>query len=72
MVRYVVHKENTLGLIRDRVDVMQFVWLEVLAANVDGFNPKNGPTVVDYDDLRDATIEDFDRLRLHPPPGLFN
>lgn len=62
MARYVVYEENTLGIVRD--ETLQFVWLEVLASNYKGRNPKNGPTVVDRDSLRDATIEDFDRLRL--------
>ena len=70
MVRYVVYEENTLGVVRD--ESLPHVWLEVLAANANGRNPKNGPTVVPRDDLRDATKEDFDRLRLHAPPGMFN
>lgn len=62
MKRYVVFEENTLGIVRD--ESLPYVWMEPLAANHQGRNPKNGPTVVDRDELRDATLEDFDRLRL--------
>ncbi|QXV74146.1 hypothetical protein [Rhizobium phage RHEph12] len=62
MIRYVVHEENTLGIVRD--ESLPFVWLEPLASNVNGRNPKNGPTVVNRDEYRDATLEDFDTFRV--------
>lgn len=67
-IRYVVHGENALGYIHERTP-----WLMgVLAGCVwsGGPDPKNGPIAVSAP-TRPATMADFDRFRVIPPPDLF-
>lgn len=70
MTRYVVHGENALGYVNDRVP-----WLMgVLAGCVwsGGPDPKNGPIAI-TGPTRPATLSDFERFRVMPPldhPGL--
>lgn len=67
-VRYIVHDDNALGYVDDRVP-----WqMGVLAGDVfkRGPDPKNGPIYISGP-TRPATLEDFRRFRVMPPQDLF-
>jgi hypothetical protein len=67
--RYVVKNEHTLGLLDPGLlpGFMAVVQGDVLAG---GHDWKNGPTVYGpLDTLRPATVADFARFRVLPPPG---
>jgi hypothetical protein len=64
--RYVVHNEVELGYIDDR----QPYFMDILAGGLHGRSHMNGPTYYETDLIRDATLEDFDRFRVHPPKEL--
>lgn len=66
-LRAVVYQENTLGLM---VDFLTGKALQPLAANIHGHNWKNGMIMVDENsnDLRDATMQDFDTFRVKHHP----
>lgn len=67
--RYVVRNENTLGCIFAR----QPGWLDVLQGDpfTGGADWKNGPVALleGVDAVRPATLADFARFRVMPPPG---
>lgn len=69
-VRYVVVNENTLGYIYD----VQPDSLNVLAGSVikGGRSPLNGPTFIGANDqVRPATLADFETFRVHPSGHLY-
>lgn len=67
--RYVFRNENTLGCIFPR----QPGWMDVLHGDpfTGGADWKNGPVALQegVDVVRPATLADFARFRVLPPPG---
>ena len=67
--RYVVKNENALGVIHSPSSGLMCVLAGDIFAG--GPDPKNGITTADprIEALRPATLTDFARFRVMPPPG---
>lgn len=64
--RYIVIEGHTLGY---QQDGMRSNSAGVLAATVGGYDWKNGSVPVSEQSTRPATLADFERFRVVPPPG---